>query len=62
MQQTFGKVKTNSYATFSNGSLYMGMPVFADQQEHTDNSSAQTQNVVWKTNWERWMKGTNGER
>ena len=42
--------------------LHMDVPVLADQQELTYNSSVRTQNVVWKTCRERWMIGTNDER
>ena len=39
------------------------MPVLTDQQELTyNNSSVQTQDVVWKTCQERWMIETDGER
>ena len=40
----------------------MEVPVLADMQNFTNNSSVRTQGVVWKTCWERWMIGTNGER
>ena len=38
------------------------VPLWKDQQEPTCSSSVQTQDVVCKTCWERWMIWTNGER
>ena len=38
------------------------MPVLADLQELTYNSSVRTQGVVQKTCWKRWMIGVNGKR
>ena len=44
----------------------MDVPVLADQEHlyrtQTKNSSVQTQDVVYKTCWEQWMIGINGER
>ena len=50
------------HVTFSYGPLHMDVPVLADQQEPTYNSSVRTQDVVWITCRERWMIGTNGAR
>ena len=41
--------------------LHMDMPVLADQQELTSNSSAQIEEVVWKTCQEQWIIETDGE-
>ena len=62
MQNTAGESRTNSEVTFSYGLFHMVVPVLADQQELTYNSSVETQGVVWKTCWEWWMVGTDGER
>ena len=40
----------------------MDVPVLANQQELIYTTSVRTQDVVWKTYWEQWMIGTNGER
>ena len=48
--------------TFYNGSLYIDMPVLANQQELIYVISGQTQDKVWKTCCVRWMIGTDGER
>ena len=42
--------------------LHMVVPVVTDHQEHTYNSSVQTQNVIWKNHREWWMLGMNGKR
>ena len=49
-------------SVFSYGPLHMNMLVLANQQELTYNSSAQTQDVVWKTCPEQWMVGMDRER
>ena len=38
----------------------MGVPMLAELQELTYNSSVQTQDVVWRTYLERWMIQMNG--
>ena len=48
--------------TFSYGPLHMVVPVLADQQELSYDSSAWIQDVVWKTCLEQWIIGTDGER
>ena len=40
----------------------MDVPVLADQQEVIYISSVQTQDLIWKTYWERWMIVTEEER
>ena len=40
----------------------MDVPVLAGLQKPTYGSFVRIQNVVWKTYWERWMLGTDGER
>ena len=46
--------------TFFYGPIHILMAVLADQPELTNNSSARTQDRVWKTYWKRWMSGTGG--
>ena len=48
--------------TFCYGSLHEDVLVLTDQQESTNNYDVQTQDLVWKTCWEQWMIGTNGEK
>ena len=38
------------------------MPMLADQQEFIYISSVRTQDIVWRTCLEWWMRGTDGER
>ena len=47
---------------FFNGPLHMDVLVLTDHQELTNNSSVQTQDIVWKACMERWMIGMDGER
>ena len=37
------------------------MEVLVDKQELIYISYVRTQDVIWKTRWERWMIGTDGE-
>ena len=54
--------RSKTEVTISDGPFHMNVPVLANQQELTYNSSAQTQDTVWKTRRKLWMIGTNGER
>ena len=51
---------------FFDGPLHMDMPVLVDQQELAYICTEWSQDVIWKTYWERWMIGMdrwmNGER
>ena len=47
---------------FSNGPLYMDVPVLAKQQELIYVSSVQTQDAIWKICREWWLIGIDGER
>ena len=47
--------------TFFYGSLYLDSPVLVDQQELTSYSSVWTQDVIWNTCCEWWMKGMDRE-
>ena len=47
---------------FSYGPLHMDLQVLANQQELSNNSTVQTQDVVCKTCQDQWMIGTNGKR
>ena len=46
LQYTAGKARTNSWETFSDGPLHIDVSVLANQEEHTYNSSVQTQDVM----------------
>ena len=46
---------------FFYGFLFLDVPGLIDQQEFTYISSVRTHDVIWKTCWERWMIGTDGE-
>ena len=60
MQDTGGKLKTNSEAMLSYG-LHTDVQVLTDKLD-IYNSSVRTQNVVKKTCRKRWIIETNGER
>ena len=47
---------------FFNEHLHMDMPVLVDQQELICISSVRMQEVIQKTDWERWMLSMDGER
>ena len=49
MQIPAGEARSNSLVTFSYGLLYMAVPVLADRQELTYNSSVRTQDIVRMT-------------
>ena len=55
MRDTAGKVRMNSYATYSCGPLHID-----DQLEPIYNSSEPTQDVALKNYWERWTIETVG--
>ena len=42
--------------------LNIDMPGLANQQELIYISSVWTQDLVWRTCWEKWMIGTDGKR
>ena len=48
--------------TFFYGPHHVDVPVLADLQEFIFIISTQTQDLVWKTCWEQWMIGMDGER
>ena len=52
----------NLKQTFFYGSLYIVVAVLADQQELTDNISAWTHDVIWKTGQERWIIDTDEDK
>ena len=58
MRDTAGGSQTISFGMFFNRPLYLDASEFSDQQEITYLSFVRTQDVVWKTSWERWMRGT----
>ena len=61
MQHTTWEAKKKSKVTFFYGPLHMNVPVLADQQKPIYVNFVRTLGVVWKTCWERWMIGTDGE-
>ena len=52
---------TNSQVTFFCGSIHMDVPELADLQVLIYSSSVWTQDVIWKTYWERWIIGMDKE-
>ena len=61
MRDTAGEARANSSVTFFHGPQYMVVPLLADHQELTYNSSSLTQNLVCKTCQDKWMIGTDGK-
>ena len=61
MRETAGEVRIESSVTLSYGNRYMDVPVFADQEEKSYNSSVWTRGIVWRIYHERWRIGTTGE-
>ena len=62
MPDTAGEVRANSWPTFSYRPLHTDVRMLDDQLELIYNSSAWTQDVVYKTGRKRWMIETNGKR
>ena len=62
MRDTAGEVRTNSWLTFSCGSLHTYEQVLDGQIEHIYKNSVRTQDVVWRTCRKRCTIETNGER
>ena len=62
MRDTTGEVRTNSQATFSNGSLQTDEQALDGQIEHIYNCSVQKQDVVGRTFRKRSPIEANGEK
>ena len=62
IQDTAGKVGTNSYVTYSSGPLHMDEQRQDDQLEPTYNSSVPIQDVALKTDRKRWTIEKGGGR
>ena len=62
MRGTAGEVQTNLKVKFFYRLLHMDIPVLIDQQRFIYISSVRRVDAVQKTNQERWMIGTDGER
>ena len=56
----YWRLKDVLFVTFPHGPLHMDVPMLSDQ-EHTDNRSQKTHDIVWKTCRNREMIETNSE-
>ena len=62
MQEIAVEGRTNTYVTFSHGSMYMDVPVLADLQKLLYISSGRTQDAFKKICKVRWIIGIDGKR
>ena len=62
MQDTAGKVGTNSEVTYSCGNLYIDEQIQEEQLEPTYNSFVMLQDVALKNYSKRWTIEKGGER
>ena len=62
MNKTLLKKQGGTHEMIFNRPQHMDMPVLTDQQELIYISSVQTQDIVWKTCQEQWMKEIDGEK